>query len=150
MPSLEDTFIANRERVQPNHANNHGSCHGGNVMKWMDETGAMSAMRLAGRTCVTAGIERMDFKRPVPVGDIASYAYRTGRTSVGVRIRVFAENPRTGKRELTTESYFTFVAVDEDGSPMEVPELRVESDRERRLRSDAKAEAGGDADAGGE
>lgn len=140
MPSVEDTFIANRERVQPNHANNHGSCHGGNVMKWMDETGAMSAMRLAGRTCVTAGIENMDFKRPVPVGDIAyveSYAYRTGRTSVGVRIRVFAENPRTGNRELTTESYFTFVAVDEDGSPMEVPPLEVTSDRGRRLQRDA-------------
>ncbi|MFB6136034.1 MAG: acyl-CoA thioesterase, partial [Halobacteriaceae archaeon] len=40
MPDLTDTFIENRERVQPNHTNNYGTAHGGNVMKWMDEVGA--------------------------------------------------------------------------------------------------------------
>ena len=39
MPSLLDTYIENRHRVQPNHANTVGTAHGGNVMKWLDEIG---------------------------------------------------------------------------------------------------------------
>jgi acyl-CoA hydrolase len=50
--SVSDTYIENRERVQPGDANNYGSAHGGIVATWMDEVGAMSAMRHAGETCV--------------------------------------------------------------------------------------------------
>jgi len=142
MPSVSDTYIENRQRVQPTHTNNYASAHGGNVVKWMDEVGAMSAMRHAGETCVTAKINELDFKRPVPQGDtcvIESYAYAAGRTSVRVRLRAFREAPRTGDRELTTESYFVFVAVDEEGTPTPVPELTVAGDRCRELRDEALA-----------
>ncbi|WP_227374345.1 acyl-CoA thioesterase [Haladaptatus halobius] len=140
MPTLMDTYIENRERVQPNHANNYETAHGGIVMKWMDEIGAMSAMRFAGETCVTASVDQMDFHRPIPVGDttvIRSYVYDAGKTSVKVRLRAFREEPRTGEREQTTESYFVFVAVGDDGKPTPVPELGVETDRGRELRDDA-------------
>ena len=142
MPTVSDTYIENRQRVQPTHTNNYGSAHGGNVVKWMDEIGAMSAMRHAGETCVTARIDGLDFERPVPGGDtcvIESYAYAAGRTSVSVRLRAFREAPRSGEREQTTDSYFVFVAVDEDGSPTEVPELHVETDRCRNLQEEALA-----------
>jgi acyl-CoA hydrolase len=138
--SVSDTYIENRERVQPDDANNYGSAHGGNVVKWMDEVGAMSAMRLAGTTCVTAKIHSLSFDRPIPQGDICvieSYAYATGRTSVRVRLRAYRESPRTGDREQTTDSYFVFVAVDEEMRPTEVGELTVESDRCERLRQSA-------------
>ena len=147
MPSVSDTYVENRHRVQPNHANNYGSVHGGNVMKWMDEIGAMSAMRAAGETCVTANVDRLSFERPVPTGDtvvIESYAYESGRTSVDVRLQAYREDPRTGEREATTESYFVFVAVDEDGRPTAVPELAVASERCDRLREEALAGRNGD------
>ena len=140
MVTVSETYIENRERVQPNDTNNYRSAHGGNIVKWMDETGAMSAMRLAGATCVTAHINRLDFERPVPQGQICvieSYAYETGRTSVRVRLRAHREDPRTGEREQTTDSHFTFVAVDESGTPVEVPDLEVGSERCRRLQEDA-------------
>ncbi len=140
MPTVMDTYIENRERVQPNHANNYETAHGGIVMKWMDEIGAMSAMRLAGETCVTANVDQMDFQRPIPVGDttvIQSYVYDTGRTSVKVKLRAFREEPRTGEREQTTESYFVFVAVDDEGMPTEVPDLQVETERGEKLRNAA-------------
>ena len=136
MPTLMDTYIENRERVQPNHANNYETAHGGIVMKWMDEIGAMSAMRFAGETCVTASVDHMDFRRPIPVGDttvIESYVYDAGRTSVKVHLRAFREKPRTGEREKTTQSYFVYVAVDDDGEPTTVPEFAVETDRETEL-----------------
>ena len=140
MASVSDTFIENRVRVQPDDTNNYGSAHGGNVVKWMDEVGAMSAMRHAGETCVTARINRLNFERPVPQGDIClieSYVYAVGRSSLRVRLRAFREKPRTGDRLRTTDSYFVFVAVDEGMDPTPVPELKVGSDRCRRLRDAA-------------
>ncbi len=145
MPTVSDTYIENRQRVQPTHTNNYASAHGGNVVKWMDEVGAMSAMRHAGETCVTARINELDFKRPIPQGDtcvIESYVYAAGRTSVRVRLRAYRESPRTGERELTTESFFVFVAIDEAGTPTPVPELKAEDERCRELRDEAlEAEA---------
>jgi len=140
MPSLMDTYIENREMVQPNHANNLDTVHGGNVMKWMDEVGAMSAIRFAGKSCVTARVDEMDFRRPILVGDttvIESYVYEAGETSVHVYLRAFRENPRTGERELTTESYFVYVGIDESGDPSPVPDLSVESDEGERRRQEA-------------
>jgi acyl-CoA hydrolase len=141
MPTVSDTHIVNRERVQPTHANNYNSAHGGIVMKWMDEIGAMSAMRAARESCVTAQMSSVDFERPIPIGDTAlveSYAYDTGRTSVRVRINVERENPRTGETEQTTSAYATFVAV-EDGKPTPVPELTADNEESKRLREQALA-----------
>lgn len=142
MGDLVDTFIEDRNRVQPHHANNLGTAHGGNVLKWMDEVGAMSAMRFAGEPCVTAHINSVNFEKPLELGDIAlieAYVYAAGRTSVRVRVRAYGENPLTGDRELTTESYFVFVAIDEDRTPVPVPELTVTSDEAEKLRDQAQA-----------
>jgi acyl-CoA hydrolase len=79
----------------------------------------------------------LDFRRPIPRGDIAvveAWAYDAGRTSVRVRLRADREDPRTGERERTSESCFVFVAIDQDGNPVEVPEMSVTSDRDRDLR----------------
>jgi uncharacterized protein (TIGR00369 family) len=141
MPRLVDTHIENRMRVQPNHANNYETAHGGIVMKWMDEVGAMSAMRFAGETCVTAGVDDLSFLRPIPVGDttlIEAYVFDAGRTSVRVRLSAARENPRTGETEATTDSCFTFVAIDEDGKPTAVPELQVETEEGERLQREAR------------
>jgi acyl-CoA hydrolase len=143
MVELMDTFIADRNRVQPHHANNLGTAHGGNVLHWMDEVGAMSAMRFAGQSCVTAHINSVDFQLPLELGDIAlieAYTYDAGRTSVRVRVRAHAEDPMTGETEVTTESYFVFVAIDADGSPVEVPSLSVATDEGEQLREQALAD----------
>ena len=124
MTDLLETVIGNREMVQPNHANNLEVAHGGTVMKWMDEVGAMSAMRFSGETCVTARVDQMDFERPIPTGDTAfinAYVYDAGTSSVKVRIRTYREDLRTRSREKTTESYFVFVAIDEERRPTPSP-----------------------------
>lgn len=137
MPTVTDTYIENREIIQPDQTNNYDTAHGGMVMRLMDEVGAMSAMRLAGEACVTANVEGIDFLNPVPRGSIAvveSWVYDTGNTSVRVRLVVDKEDPLTGERERTADSCFTFVAVDESGNPVPVPELNVETERDERLR----------------
>ena len=140
MGDLIDTFIEDRNRIQPNHANNLGTAHGGYVLRWMDEVGAMSAMRFAGEPCVTAHIDSVDFERPLELGDIAlieAYVYAAGRSSVRVRLRAYGEDPLTGDRELTTESYFVFVAIDADRNPVEVPTLTVATEEGEQLRQQA-------------
>jgi acyl-CoA hydrolase len=139
MPTVMDTYIENHERIQPNDTNNYDTAHGGVIMHLMDEIGAMSAMLLAGESCVTARVEEIEFDRPVPRGDTAvveSWVYDTGRTSVCVRLRVDRQRPRTGEREPTSSSRFTFVAVDGDGRPVPVPELTVETERGQELREE--------------
>jgi acyl-CoA hydrolase len=140
MARVSETHMQNREWVQPNDTNNYGSAHGGNIMKWMDEVGALCAMRVAGETCVTAHVNTLDFARPVPQGNtcvIEAYAYETGRSSIRVRLQAFNEDPLTGEREQTTDSYFVFVAVDDAGRPVPVPDLAVDSERDRELRDAA-------------
>lgn len=141
MPSVLDTYIENRSRVQPNHANNVGTAHGGNVMKWLDEVAAMSAMRFAGQTCVTARMDPIEFHQPIGIGDIAvieSYVYDVGNTSVRVRLTADREDPHTGQREQTTTSHAVFVAIDDEGRPMSVPELTVETERGEELQQAAR------------
>jgi acyl-CoA hydrolase len=137
VPTPSHTHIENRQRIQPDDTNNYDTAHGGTVMRLMDEVGAMSAMRLAGETCVTARVEALNFERPIPRGDVAvveSWAFATGRTSVKVRLVVDREDPRTGDCERTSESTFVFVAVDESGDPVAVPDLTVETARDEDLR----------------
>jgi acyl-CoA hydrolase len=144
MISLEETYIENRVLVHPNDTNNNGTAHGGNVVKWMDEVGAMSAMRFAGETVVTARMESVDFLKPIPRGDAAlieSYVYDAGTTSVSVYLRVFCEDPLSGDAELTTESHFVYVAIDEDGDPTPVPDLDASSERAVELREAANGES---------
>lgn len=136
MPDLMDTYIENRKMIQPNHANDLDTTHGGNVLKWMDEVGAMSAIRFAGSDVLTARMEQTNFRGPIPVGEnalIESYVYETGTTSMRVRVRTFREDLRTAETELTTESHLVYVAIDEEFEPQSVPELTVESERGEEL-----------------
>ncbi len=147
MVALSETHIENRELVLPDHANTIGTVSGGPLMAWMDEVASLSAMRFAGETCVTVGVSRMDFERPIPVGrtaHITAYVYAAGETSVRVRVRADSEELQTGEREPTTEAYFTFVAIDDEREPTPVPELIASSDREHRLREEALAGENGD------
>jgi acyl-CoA hydrolase len=147
MTDLRETVVENREMVQPNHANMLDVAHGGNVMKWMDEVGAMSAMRFSGETCVTAQVNRMDFERPIPVGDtafITAYVYDAGTSSVKVRLVTEREDLRTGVKERTTESYFVYVAIDGENRPTKVPDLTVATEEGARLRQAALAGENGD------
>ena len=142
MVDLTDTFIEDRNRIQPNHANNLGTAHGGNVLRWMDEVGAMSAMRFAAEPFVTSHINFVGFARQLERGDIAlieAYAYAAGRTSIRVRVRAYGEDPLNGNSEVTTESYFVFVAVDDDRNPVPVPELTVSTEDGEELRERALA-----------
>lgn len=123
------------EIMMPGHANNLGHVFGGVVLAMMDKTAAVAAIRHSRSTCVTASIDRVDFREPIHLGDLvvmkASVNY-VGRTSMEVGVRVEAEDLQSGNRRHTNSCYLTFVAVDRDGRPIEVPELKPETPEEIR------------------
>jgi acyl-CoA hydrolase len=129
------------ELLMPDDTNFFGRALGGAVLHWMDICGAIASMRFANSQCVTASMDHVDFISPIELGEIVvvqAYVFDTGRTSVDVKVDVMAEQPRSGESRDTTSSFLTFVAVDEDGTPTEVPELICESDAEREHRDSAR------------
>jgi acyl-CoA hydrolase len=100
----------------------------------VDIAGGLAAMRHAGSVVVTARIGEVDFREPVRVGDFVVARAKpvfAGRTSVETQVEVYAENPFTRQRRLTTRASVTYVAIDAKGKPVQVPALLPESDEER-------------------
>ncbi len=126
--------ISIAQLMQPEHANNLGNVHGGWIMKLVDEAGALAFMRHARHRVVTVAIDSMVFRQPIRIGDLvileAEVTY-VGRTSGEVEVQVVAENPVTGERTHTNTAYLVYVALDNDGQPVQVPPLKAETEAEK-------------------
>jgi acyl-CoA hydrolase len=138
---VRDSRCESSALMMPQDENVRGHVFGGAILAMLDKTAAVCAMRHARMPCVTASVDRVDFREPIMVGELiimkASVNW-VGKTSMEVGVRVEAENLLTGKRRHTNSCYTTFVALDEVGKPTAVPPLVLESDDERR-RHDAAA-----------
>ena len=125
----------------PQHANNLGHVFGGVILSMMDRTAAVAAIRHARSTCVTVSVDRVDFREPIHLGELvvmkASVNF-VGRTSMEVGVRVETEDLVTGARRHTNSCYLTFVAVDREGRPVEVPPLLPETEDEKRRHAAAR------------
>jgi len=133
--TVKDSQHETSELMMPHHANNLGHVFGGVVLSMMDKTAAVAAFRHSRLNVVTASIDRVDFREPILVGDLvvmqASVNY-VGTTSMEVGVRIEAEELLTGRRRHTNSCYLTFVAVDRNGRPIEVPGLVAETPDEAR------------------
>jgi len=124
--------------MQPHEANPMGNIHGGVIMKYIDNAAAVIATRHARGTAVTASIDRLDFFYPVSVGDLLLLKANlnwVGHTSMEIEVRVEAEHLADGTIRHIASSYLTFVALDEEGHPRQVPALElVDEQMQRRFR----------------
>jgi len=122
------------ETVFPNATNHYGTMFGGKVLELMDRAAFLAASRFAQKAMVTASSERIDFHRPIKHGmmvEAIAEVVHTGRTSVSVRVSLFAEDPIQGLREHATEGYFHMVAIGPDGRPVPVPSFEPETPEAR-------------------
>jgi acyl-CoA hydrolase len=125
----------NTEVVLPNDTNHVGNLFGGKLMQWVDITAAIAAQRHCGRVVVTAAINQVSFDKPIKQNSIVTLEAKISRafsTSLEVFVDVFVENPVTGERTKCNEAILTFVAIDQNGSPLPVPELLPETDLEKK------------------
>jgi len=117
-------------------ANGHGNVHGGVILRMVDESAALVAMKHGGRPVVTARIERFDFLAPAYIGNVVSVHSAmnyVGRTSMEVGVEVTAEDVLTGEVRKIASSYVTYVALNENNRPTPVPPL-VPADEEEAAR----------------
>ena len=136
-----DSSVIIAQVMIPQDANPAGNVHGGVIMKLIDTAAAVVASRHARCNTVTASIDRLDFHHPVFVGDLLFFRASlnmVGKTSMEVGVRVESENLISGEVRHTASSYLTFVALDKDGRPQEVPPLVLETEEEKRRNREAR------------
>ena len=128
------------ELVLPNDTNTLGNLLGGRLMHFIDLVGAMAAYRHARTHVVTASMDHIDFIAPVHVGDLLilkSSVNRAFNTSMEVGVKVWVENTIAGTHRHVASAYLTFVAVDSQGRRVPVPQLKPETEEEKRHYEDA-------------
>ena len=127
--------------MHPEHANLLGNVHGGWIMKLVDECGALACMRHSQRRVVTVVVDSMTFRQPIKIGDLVTLTAEvtfTGRTSMEAEVHVEAENPITGVKTHTNTAYLVYVALDEDGKPVSIPQVVAETPEEQLMIENAK------------
>ena len=131
-----ESFVSMTELVLPNDTNTLNNLMGGRLMHWMDIVSAISAQKHSNCTVVTASVDNISFKHPIRLGNVVTLRANVTRafnSSMEVRIYVEAEDIPSEKKIDSNSAYFTFVAVDRSGSPIEVPEIEPESPEEVAL-----------------
>jgi acyl-CoA hydrolase len=130
------------EMVLPNDTNGLGNLMGGRLLYYMDVCAAISAQRHANRVCVTASVDTVEFHSPIYQSEIVNIVGQVNRafnTSMEIELNVWAENPRAQTRRKCNRAFYTFVALDEHGKPVQVPPIHPESEEEwERYNSAAK------------
>lgn len=122
--------------VLPPDTNNYGTLFGGKLMAHIDDVAAIAAVRHARLPVVTASTDSVDFLEPVKEGDsicVEAFVTWTHHTSMEVFVKAVTENLLTGDRRVCTTAFLTFVAVDENGRPVTVPDVYPVTEQEKQL-----------------
>jgi acyl-CoA hydrolase len=135
-----DSYTEMVQVVLPNDANPLGFILGGTVMHLIDIAGAIACHRHTRSLLVTAAVDGLQFLNPIKVGDLIILQARvtaTFRTSLEVQVEVFSEGTLSGERKLTSRAYLTFVAIDDKGGRVTIPQLLLETDDDRARADEA-------------
>jgi len=127
-PSESRTLMT--DMVLPSETNPLNNLFGGELLARMDRAASIAARRHSRHITVTASVNHVAFNQAVPVGSVVTVdaaVSRAFRTSMEVYIDVWMEDRFNGAKSKVNEAIYTFVAVDDDGKPTTVPELRPES-----------------------
>jgi acyl-CoA thioesterase YciA len=120
-----DKELALRVIPMPSDANFNGDIFGGWIMAQVDLAGSVLPVRIAKGRVTTVAVNQFIFKQPVSVGDLLSFystVERIGNTSITVRVEVYAErNPADIQVVKVTEANLTYVAIDKNGKPRQIP-----------------------------
>ena len=125
----------------PDLANFSGQVHGGATLRLLDQVAYACAARYCNHYVVTLSVDQVFFREPIHVGELVTFLASvnyTGTTSTEVGIRVLAEDIMHKTTRHVMTCYFTMIAVDDQGRPVAVPPLQIETPLERRRNESAK------------
>lgn len=129
-----DSLTTLTEIVLPNDTNTLGNLMGGKLLHWLDIAAAVCAQRHCNRVVVTASVNNVSFDQPIQLGDVVTLEAKLSRafsSSMEVVIDVWVEGQSSPKKTKCNNAIYTFVAVDQLGRPIEVPELVPETEEEK-------------------
>ena len=130
-----ETLSITTKVVLPNDTNPLGNLFGGELLAWMDMIASVSAHRHSKRVVVTASVNNVSFQQPIRQSSIVTLEAKVSRafnSSMEVFVDVYLEDPLKGTRLKCNEAIYTFVAVDQNGGPIEVPDIIPETEEEKR------------------
>ena len=140
--SVSESKCKMTEIVLPNDTNGLGNMMGGRLLHLMDKCAAISAQRHANRVCVTASVDNVEFQSAIKEGEVVvleGHVNRAFRTSMEVELNVWAENPLEQTNRKSNRAFYTYVALDEEGAPVPIPDVDPQTNREReRYKAAAK------------
>lgn len=129
-----ESLTIQTQMVLPNDTNTLGNLFGGKLLQWMDIVASISAHRHCKRVVVTASVNNVSFNESISHASILTLQAKVSRafnSSMEVFIDVWVEDPVSGKKLKCNEAIYTFVAVDQNGSPLPVPPLVPETEEEK-------------------
>lgn len=123
------------DMVLPSETNPLNNLFGGELLARMDRAASIAARRHSRRIVVTASVNHVAFNKSVPLGSVVTVEAKVSRafkTSMEVYLDVWIEDRESGERTKANEGIYTFVAVDETGRPVNVPEIAPETELEQQ------------------
>lgn len=140
--SMSESRSIKERQVFPQDTNHLHTMFGGMLMANVDEISAITATKHSNSQVVTASTDSVDFLKPIKTGDIVSYeaiVSYAGQSSMEVCVQIIIEDIIRNERHLAALSFLTFVALDEDGKPREVPQVYPETQTEMWFHDTALA-----------
>lgn len=138
--TAKESLTVQTQVVLPNDTNVMGNLFGGRLLQWMDIVASISAHRHCKRVVVTAAVNNVSFNNPIVHASIVTLESKVSRaftSSMEVFIDVWVEDHVSGEKIKCNEAIYTFVAVDQNGSPLPVPELIPETEEEKTRYANA-------------
>jgi acyl-CoA hydrolase len=141
MKTPSESRVVMTETVLPGDGNSLGTAFGGRIAQWIDIAAAIACQRHCRQRVVTASMDDLHFLLPIRVGMIVELRAQVNaafRTSMEAGVRIESEDPISGERRHACTAFLTFVAQDPAGAPVEVPQLELETEEDRRRNVEAK------------
>ncbi|MCL4332631.1 MAG: acyl-CoA thioesterase [Candidatus Thermoplasmatota archaeon] len=116
--------------------------YGGRLVEWIDNLAAIVAVKHANGRAVTGSIDSLFFLSPIRMGDVVRMEGRVTyvtRSTMEIEVNVFTDDPQTDETRFTTTAYLTYVAIDQNGKPREIPGLLLENDEDRQMFKEGEA-----------
>jgi acyl-CoA hydrolase len=129
-----DSLTILTDLVLPSETNPLNNLFGGELLARMDRAASIAARRHSRRITVTASVNHVAFNRSIPLGSVVTVEAKVSRafkTSMEIFLDVWIEDRETGIRSKANEAIYTFVAVDETGNPVEVPQIDPQTEEEK-------------------
>ena len=131
--SIEESMAEQVHVIMPAYINGAERLFGGKLLEWIDVVAGIVARRHAGCSVVTASIDNLQFKEGAYLDDtvvVMGKMTYVANSSMEVRVDTYIEDVK-GMRRPINRAYFVMVAPDEEGKPVRVPRLKIETESER-------------------